>query len=302
MLLPFWLRATFALALAQAGLLLVLHARPGLAAVVLWYVTPPLVALAAIVLLGVAFVRSLRRREGLTACTLAGYLMLMGLVASLVAFRAYPSSHDVRPSDVPFRLPLDGPLTVAWGGPTLAVNYHVVLPDQRWAYDLLVTQNGRSFRTTGARVEDYYAYGRQVLSPASGVVLATRDTEPDEPIGHWRFRRATGNHVILQVAPGEFLFIAHLQPRSIAVAVGEHVRAGQLLGRVGNSGNTSEPHVHVHLQDTPTPYLGEGIPFYFYNYRVNNVEVPRGMPFGGRQRSRSRWPGAFTGKIIEHVD
>jgi hypothetical protein len=74
-----------------------------------------------------------------------------------------------------------------------------------------------------------------------------------------------------------------------------------VIGRVGNSGNSSEPHVHLHLQDTSAPYLGEGIPFYFHDYRVNGVEVERGMPYGGRARRSRRWPGAFTGQIVEHV-
>lgn len=296
-----WVRATLALAVLHAAVLAIMQARPGLLAVVLWYVEPLLMALAAAMLLALALIRSRRRREAPTPGQLFGYLTLAALIGSLVAFRTYPSSHDDRPSDVRFLLPLDGPVTVGWGGPTLAVNYHAMIPNQRWAYDLLLTDQGRTFRSDGTRLDDYYAYGRPVLAPAGGVVRAIHDGEADGPIGQWWFLRATGNHVILEVAPGEFLFIAHLQPRSIAVAPGERVRAGQIIGRVGNSGNSSEPHVHLHLQDTATPYLGEGIPFFFHRYRVNGVEIERGMPYGGRQRRSRRWPGSFTGQIVEHA-
>ena len=304
-----WLRATFALAMVHAAVLATVHARPGRIAVVLWYLEPPLVSLAAAVLLAVALFRSRRAVTPPTAGQLAGYLTLAALVGSLVAFRTYPSSFDDRPSDVRFVLPLEGPVTVGWGGPTPTVNYHASIPDQRWAYDLLVTDinpaeagshnPGRTFRTDGTRLDDYYIYGRPVLAPADGVVHATHDGEADGPIGQWSFLRAAGNHVILEVAPAEFLFIAHLQPGSIAVVPGERVRARQFLGRVGNSGNSSEPHVHLHLQDTPTPYLGEGIPLYFHGYRAGGVEIDRGMPYGGRERRSRRWPGAFTGQIVE---
>jgi murein DD-endopeptidase MepM/ murein hydrolase activator NlpD len=296
-----WVRAAFLVAVGHAALLALVHARPGLVGVVLWWIGPPLVGLATAALLAVALRSSWRSRTTPTWTQLAGFATLVAISAALAAFRTYPSSYDHRPSDVSFRLPLDGPVTVAWGGPTVAVNYHAVIPDQRWAYDLLVTENGRSFRGDGTRLEDYLAHGRPVLAPADGVVFDVRDTEPDEQIGHWQVRRATGNHVVLQVTPQQFLFIAHLQRGSIVVKPGERVRAGQTIGRVGNSGNASEPHVHLHLQDTPTPHLGEGIPLYFRDYRVNGAHVDRGIPTGGRRRRSRLWPGAFTGQVVEHV-
>src|SRR5688572_26499797 len=296
-----WVLATLALAIAHATAVTTLNARPGMIAVVLWYVEPPLMALAVAVVLASALIASRRRRDTPTTRQLAGFLTLALLIGSLVAFRTYPSSHDDRASAVRFRLPLDGPVTVGWGGPTLAVNYHAMIPDQRWAYDLLITDQGRTFRNDGTRLEDYYTYGRPVLAPADGVVRAIHDAAADGPIGQWWLLRAAGNHVILEVAPDEFLFIAHFQPRSIEVAPGDRVRAGQIIGRAGNSGSSSEPHVHLHLQDTPTPYLGEGIPFYFHRYRAGGVEIERGMPYGGRQRRSRRWPGSFTGQIVENA-
>ena len=174
-------------------------------------------------------------------------------------------------------------MRVAWGGATADVNYHVVLPSQRWGYDLLLTKQGKSFRGDATRLQDYYCYDLPVLAPAAGVVRAVRDGEPDGAIGeNWKADTALGNHVVLEVAPSEFLFIGHLRPGSVAVRQGERVEAGQRIGRVGNSGNNSEPHVHLHLQDTIRPYLGEGIPFYFHHYRQAGRLVERGMPQGGR--------------------
>ena len=121
-----------------------LWARPGRPGLWLWYSGP-------LVLIGLAFVlligalRSSRRwRHGINGWHIAGYLGLVVFVASLRTYGVYPSSFDARPSRVDFRLPLDGWVTVAWGGDDADVNYHVFLPDQRWAYDLLVTDQGQT--------------------------------------------------------------------------------------------------------------------------------------------------------------
>src|SRR5262249_2083650 len=152
--------------------------------------------------------------------------------ASPLVFQTYPSSHDHDSTSLRFRLPLDGPVTVVWGGPTPDVNYHVVAPDQRWAYDLLVTKDGTSFRGAGGSVDDYYSYGLPVLAPAAGTIYATSDGDPDMPIGILGGGRdACGNQVVLEVAPNQFLFLCHLQPGSVAVKALDRVKAGQGIGR-----------------------------------------------------------------------
>ena len=296
-----WVRAAVVLAAAYAALLAVAYSRPGLIGVVLWWTGPPSVALALAFILLAALRSAWRSKRLPSAAQLLGYTVLVAISAALATFRIYPSSYDRRPSEIRFRLPLNGPVTVAWGGPTIRVNYHAVIPDQRWAYDFIITENGRSFSGDGHDPEDYLVYGRPVVAPAEGIVVDVRDGEPDKAIGHWQVRRATGNHVVLQVAPREFLFIAHLQRGSVRVARGDRVRAGHYIGRAGSSGNASEPHVHVHLQNTPTPYLGEGIPMFFHDYRVRGGDVDRGMPTGGRRGQSRSSAGTFTGQIVEHA-
>ena len=291
-----WVRLVPGLVALHLALLLTLRARPGHLALWIWYAGPIVLAILTAGLL-VASLRSAHRwKHGVNHWQLLAYAGLIAVVATLPIYDPYPSSYDARPSAVAFRVPIDGPVTVAWGGSTAPVNYHVFLPDQRWAYDLLVTRDGRTFRTDGAAVEDYYAYGLAVYAPAAGVVFAARDGEPDVAIGARRWGLAgLGNHVGIEVGPAEYLFIGHLQPGSVAVAVGDRVAAGQPLGRVGNSGNSSEPHVHLHLQDSTDPYFGEGIPFFFHGYRLDGRLVERGMPEGGRRR------GLYRGERIVHV-
>ncbi|HXH05513.1 MAG TPA: M23 family metallopeptidase [Vicinamibacterales bacterium] len=291
-----WLRAALLLVALDGALYGGLQARPGRLGVVLWQIGPPLVLGLAIALLAAGLVTALRARHRGSRARLGGLAALGLVVASMPLYTVYPSSYDDAPSAVRFRLPLDGLVTVAWGGRERETNYHVVDPAQRWAYDLLVAENGISYRGEGATVEDYLGYGLPVLAPAAGIVREVVDGEPDTPIGTgWRGANPAGNHVVLEVAPGQFLFVAHLRPRSLRVRRGDRVRAGQPIGAVGNSGNSSEPHVHLHLQDTPGE-LGEAIPFYFFDYEVDGRRVERGMPTGGRRAGR------WTGEIVRNAD
>ena len=268
---------------------LTLRARPGHLGLWLWYAGPIALAAATALLLVGSLRSAYRWKHGVNRWQVLAYLALVVVIFTLPVYEAYPSSYDERPSAVKFRLPLEGPVTVAWGGASGTVNYHVFLPDQRWAYDLLVTHDGRTFGQDGVAVEDYYAYGLPVVAPAAGIVFASRDGEPDVAIDEPRWGLAgLGNHVGIEVAPRQYLFLGHMQPGSVTVGIGDRVVAGQLLGRVGNSGNSSEPHVHLHLQDSTRPYFGEGIPFYFHQYRQADRVVERGMPEGGRARGRYR--------------
>ena len=131
-----------------------------------------------------------------TGLRLAGWAIV--LTASLFAASSPVAlSQEPRPSAVRFRVPLDGQVTVAWGGATREVNYHVVAKDQRWAYDLVVVKDGKTSSDQGERVKDYHCYGMPVQAPAEGVVHSTyvdaRDmparTLGGRPAGHLRFVR-----------------------------------------------------------------------------------------------------------------
>jgi murein DD-endopeptidase MepM/ murein hydrolase activator NlpD len=274
----------------------IVQARPGPVGALLWVVVPPVLAMLAAALLLVAL-RGAFRGQTITRRRAAGFIGLVAVVAAVPCYRTYPSSHDGVPSAVPFRLPLDGPVRGGWGAPPRRVNHHVAAPGERWAYDLLVTgPDGRSHRGDGRSLGDYHAYDLPVLSLADGLVRAARDGEPDNAIGSsWRGSSAAGNHVVLEVAPAQFLVVAHLRAGSVRVAPGMRVRHGDPLGRVGNSGKSSEPHVHVHLQDRLDGLTAEGIPLLFHDYRQAGRRIRRGMPEGGRQGGR------WVGHLVEQL-
>ena len=87
-----------------------------------------------------------------------------------------------------------------------------------------------------------------------------------------------GNHVVIEVAPEQYLLMAHLRPGSVAVKEGDVVQAGDAIGLTGNSGNSTEPHLHIHLQTTPDMFdpLAIGLPLAFTGYTVNGEPVDVG--------------------------
>ena len=289
-----WIYGVVPLAALHLALILTLRARPGGFAPLLWNLGPPVLLLATIMLLLLVMDSAVRRRVTWSGRRIAGLAGLCLLVAASGLYRTYPSSHDSTPSPVDLQLPLDGPVTVAWGGATRAVNHHVSSPPERWAYDLLITREGRTHRGDGRALGDYHAYDKPVRAPADGRVVAVHDGVPDAEPARPEPRHRGGNTIVLEIAPDHYLVLAHLRGGSIHVRPGDAVRQNDLLARVGNSGNSSEPHLHLHLQDAPEPNAGEGIPFYFSRYVTSTGErIARGMPEGGVHRRR------YVGKVVE---
>src|SRR5688572_14441417 len=163
-----WIHGVIPLAVLHAALFLTLQVRPGRIAPGLWKTGPLLLVILASVVLAAALLSSLRNRHSWSRRRAAGLAALSLLVMATGAYRTYPSSYDDKPSGVDFRLPLDGPVTVAWGGAAARVNHHVINPEERWAYDLLITVDGLTHRGSTMALTDYYVYDRPVHAPAAG--------------------------------------------------------------------------------------------------------------------------------------
>jgi hypothetical protein len=146
---------------------------------------------------------------------------------------------------------------------------------QRFASDwMLLGPDGRLAKGDPALNASWYGYGTPVLAVGDGVVAGIADSIPENiPLSEKRsspMRRETagGNFVVLRLAKDVFAFYGHLQPGSLKVAVGDRVRSGQILGRIGNSGNSDAPHLHFHMIDSDDPMSGQGIPFALDSYTV----------------------------------
>jgi biotin carboxyl carrier protein len=144
---------------------------------------------------------------------------------------------------------------------------------QRFAIDWLeVDKSGKTFSGDEKKNESYYCYGQKVHAVADGVVTEVKDGIPQNVPGASSravlitLETVGGNHVILDLGGGVYAFYAHLQPGSLRVKLGDHVKAGQVLALLGNSGNSTEPHLHFHLIDRSSPLGGEGLPFVYPSY------------------------------------
>ena len=146
---------------------------------------------------------------------------------------------------------------------------------QRFAIDYVKLDTaGKTYHGDQLVNANYYAYGVDALAVADGIVVERKDSIPENvPGANSRAVPITletigGNHVILDIGGGRYAFYAHLQPGSLRVKLGDKVRRGQVLGLVGNSGNSTEPHLHVHLSDAPSPLGSEGLPYVMESFTL----------------------------------
>ena len=143
---------------------------------------------------------------------------------------------------------------------------------QRYAIDWVqVDARGSSYTGDVRRNSSFYAYGEDLLASADGVVTAIGDGIPDnipgqEPVVPITLETITGNYVLLQLSGNRYALYAHLQPGSLRVRQGDRVTKGTVLGLVGNSGNSTEPHLHFHLCDANATLACEGLPYVYDHF------------------------------------
>lgn len=148
-------------------------------------------------------------------------------------------------------MPVDQEWFVHWGGTHELVNYHYAHESQRYAYDLLIRQGNQTFKGDAAKNDSYYAFGKPVVAPADGTVVQVEMNIPDnDPVGTMNREQPLGNYVMIEHGEQEYSVIGHLQYQSGVVKVGDHVKQGEQIGLAGNSGNSSEPHIHFQVQDS----------------------------------------------------
>ncbi len=156
------------------------------------------------------------------------------------------------------------------GAPSLNGNVYL---SQRFAIDFIQMVNGELFNGDPAILNNWFVYGVELLAVADGVVTSVLNDQPDiTPFlpnpNKLTKQTAAGNHVIVDMGNGLSYVFGHMQPGSVRVQVGDRVTTGQVLGLVGNSGNTDAPHLHMHVMTGPDIFQGRGIPYGFANYTV----------------------------------
>lgn len=154
----------------------------------------------------------------------------------------------------------------------LAVNGHVSIA-QRFAVDWeQMNASGSIYSGLREKLESYPIFGKEALAVADATVASVIDGLPEQTPGkyptHIAVDQADGNSVILELGDHQYALYAHLQPGSIRVHKGEHVKDGQVLGLVGNTGNSLVPHLHFHVMDSPSPLGSNGLPYEIRRFTV----------------------------------
>ncbi len=208
--------------------------------------------------------------------------MLIGI--PLTYFRygfRLPNVNNYTPS-VYYSLPFTGKWFIVNGGIDKENSHSWRLCSQRYAYDfLIVNQNEQSFFKDGNELSSYFCYEQAVLAPADGTVIKVVDRFENTPIvgigmADCAASDLRGNHIIIKHSKSEYSLIAHLSPNSICIKKGDRVCRGQIIAKCGNSGNTSEPHIHFQIQSSPNFYLSAGLPICFQNIKIDDHEQIKG--------------------------
>jgi murein DD-endopeptidase MepM/ murein hydrolase activator NlpD len=250
----------------------------------------------ALVIAALGLAMAARRRPFVQPARMAAFVVLALVVGSASYPLPFPAEREGHSSRVEFDFPLEGEWTVAWGGADSSRNLLArSRADRRFGYDLVLDRDGSRHAGDGSRPQDWYAFGRPLFAPCDGTVVSAVDGIADRPpLERSSAEEELGNHLVLEVAPHEYLFLCNLRIGSLRVAAGQQVSRGDPLAEVGSSGLqrfTSGPHLALHLQDTPEPRWGQGIPMAFHDVLVDGEPVDRAQPRGRSLTDPDGTPG-----------
>ena len=154
------------------------------------------------------------------------------------------------------------------------------LDSRRYAIDWKRLENGASSLGDARNVHSYFSYGQPVLAVADGRILTARDGLPDNIPGHGdafhssvpiTLNTIAGNTITLDLGGGQFAYYLHLQPGSVRVKAGDYVHRGQVIARIGASGDAREPHLHFEVTTSSKLLMGEGIPYLIDRFRSRST-------------------------------
>lgn len=183
-----------------------------------------------------------------------------------------------------YEMPIKSEWYVFWGGTNEFINHHYEIENQRYAFDLVKVKNANSFKNKGLRNQDYYCFDKAIVAPYAGKVVKIHNGMKDNIPGIFNAKQPLGNYIVIEHDNKEYSMVAHVKKDSFVVHEGDVVSQGQLLAKCGNSGNSSEPHIHFQVMDSPQFELARSLRIQFefdepkqgdsvvHNQKVNREE------------------------------
>jgi murein DD-endopeptidase MepM/ murein hydrolase activator NlpD len=155
--------------------------------------------------------------------------------------------------------PINGSL---WGAERFAIDYVQLRPD------------GRLTAGAASTPQSFAYFGVDIHAVGDGPVVAVRDGLPEQVPGRnptgLPLDQYAGNHVVQDLGDGNYALYAHIKTGTVKVKPGDELTTGQVLGNVGNTGNSTAPHLHFHVMSTPDPLRSDGLPFVFDGFRLDS--------------------------------
>ncbi|MEW6994024.1 M23 family metallopeptidase [Colwelliaceae bacterium MEBiC 14330] len=213
--------------------------------------------------------------------------LTFGMIRVSARIRGREATIENYKTKASYRLPFRGTWLIYHGGNTQQTSHSWQVLNQRYAYDFVMADSDyKRHKKTGFEVGHYLCYGQDILAAADGEVVKVVCSESKSPLVGWFFinpfsKQAAGNYIVIKHEQNEYGFYAHLVKGSIPLKAGDKVKAGQLIGQCGFTGSTTEPHLHFHLQDSPSFYHSVGLPLRFSAVSINHTKHLNAILFRG---------------------
>lgn len=158
-----------------------------------------------------------------------------------------------------FHFPMKGEMYVFWGGENVMANYHYEHETQRYALDIVQMKDGASYQGDAKDNANYYAFGQPLYAAADGTVVEIKNDIEDNVPGVMNPEEPAGNYVVIDHGNKEYSITGHIKKGSVAVKKGDKIKQGDHIGDLGNSGNSSEAHLHFQVSDGPDLFTSRSL-------------------------------------------
>lgn len=205
-------------------------------------------------------------------------LQIIGIIKIYFKYGNNVPRIDNFKTELSYSLPFKGEWVAVNGCIKREYSHSWNIPTQRYAYDFVILDDeNHSFCGDDKEVTNYYCYSKEILAPEDGVVVEIKNNSKDSILlGMGKFiprsKHIAGNYIVIRHGQNEYSTLAHLKKDSFFVKVGDKVSKGQVVALCGNTGSSTEPHLHFQLQNGQSFYSSVGLPIKFDSISVTSID------------------------------